>query len=74
MDSSATKTPFVRWGAMALPVSMMNEISGSRFLLSGVGTQMMTASTSLIRLKSVAAEKVLACTAPEMDSGEMCLM
>ena len=59
---------------MALPVSMMNEISGSRFLLSGVGTQMMTASTSLMRLKSAEAEKVLAFTASAMASEEMCLM
>ena len=33
---------------MDLPVSVMNEMSGSRFLFSGVGTQMITASTCLI--------------------------
>ncbi len=34
----------------------MNEMSGSRFLFSGVGTQMITASTSFTRLKSAEAE------------------
>ena len=48
---------------MLLPVSRMYEMSGSRFLFSGVGTQMMTASTSRIRLKSLVAEKVPARTA-----------
>ena len=43
---------------MDLPVSMIKEISGSRFLFSGVGTQMMTASTSLMRRKSVEAENL----------------
>ena len=40
----------------ARPVSRMKEISGSRFLLRGVGTQMMIASTSRTRLKSVEAQ------------------
>ena len=39
---------------MFLPVSIMNEMSGSRFLLRGVGTQIMTASASRMRLKSLA--------------------
>ena len=56
VDSRTTKAPFARCGAIARPVSRINERSGSRFLFSGVGTQMMTASTSLMRLKSVEAE------------------
>ena len=59
---------------MDLPVSMMNEMSGSRFLFSGVGTQMMTASTSLTRRKSVEAKKLPAFTASAMAPAEMCLM
>ena len=59
---------------MLLPVSMMNEMSGSRFLLSGVGTQMMMASTSRIRLKSLVAEKVPAFTASATASEGMCLI
>ena len=59
---------------MALPVSRMKEISGSRFLFSGVGTQMMTASTSLMRLKSVEAENFPALTASATAPAAMCLM
>ena len=62
MDSRTTRAPLRRCGAMARPVCKMNEMSGSRFLLSGVGTQMITASTSSTREKSVVASRRFALT------------
>jgi hypothetical protein len=53
---------------------MTNEISGSRFLVSGVGTQMITASTSLIRLNSVEADNLPDLTNSAMADGSMCFM
>ena len=74
MDSSTTRLPFCKYGAMLRPVSMMNEMSGSRFLFRGVGTQMITASASRTRLKSLVAENVPAFTTSATASDGMCLM
>ena len=49
-------------------------MSGSRFLFSGVGTQMITASTSCTRLKSVEAPSRFPFTSSEIVSGAICLI
>ena len=49
-------------------------MSGSRFLFNGVGTQMITASTSLTSEKSVEAEKRPDLTPSAIADDSMCLM
>ena len=59
---------------MVSRVARTKERSGSWWLLSGVGTQMMMTSASGMREKSVVAESVPAETAELTRSGEMCWM
>ena len=53
-------------------VRRMNEISGSRFLFSGVGTQMMIASTSLTLETSVEADSMPLAAKSRIAPPSMC--
>ena len=55
VDSSTTTWPGRRRSAMLAAADRMYDVSGSRFCVSGVGTQMMIAPTSRTASKSVVA-------------------
>lgn len=74
VDSSTTRAPGRRWGAIARPVSSTQERSGSRLGLSGVGTQMTIADASATRDQSPEAKKRREATADWMAGEGMCRM
>ena len=72
VDSSTTSWPGLRRAAIERVVASMKEMSGSRWRVSGVGTQMRMASGSSSREKSAVATKRPSRAAAWIASVGMC--